>query len=244
MKKPLTGSRLSATNTAHTKYEKNKDMKTKSLLAAGLLMAATAASSVAQTVYSVNAVGFVNKTFPASGFTLAANPLDATVNTVTALFPGVAEGSQIFTFNPSNGGFDVNTFAFGVWGSPNNTLVPGQGFFFKNASSTAYTATFVGNVQQSTAGPLNVTLNAGFSLVSSRVPQQGLVSTDLGFPKIEGDIVFKFNPSTISYEAYTFVFGTWNGPGGALVEPTIDVAEGFFSKKAAGATWSRTFSVN
>ena len=216
-------------------------MKAKALLAAGLMMAAGTASSFAQTVYSVNAVGFVNKIFQANGFTLAANPLSAPTNTVAALFPGVAEGSQIFTFNPGNGGFDINTFAFGVWSSPNNTLVPGQAFFFKNVTATPYTNTFVGNVQQ---GNLSTPLNAGFSLVSSQVPQQGLVSTDLGYPKTEGDLIFKFNSSTISYEAYTYVFGTWNGPGGAIVEPTIDVAEGFFAKKAVSAAWNRTFSVS
>ena len=217
-------------------------MKTKALLAAGLLMAASAASSLAQTVYSVNAVGFVNKTFQANGFTLAANPLIATANTVAALFSGVPEGSAIFTFNPGTGGFDVNSFDFGAWFNPNATLVPGQAFFFKNPTGTPYVNTFVGNVQQ---GTLTNQLNAGFSLVSSQVPQAGLLTTDLGFPILEGDLVFKFNSSTISYDVYSFVFGDWVGPTGTPgQQPTIDVAEGFFAKKAVTATWSRTFSVN
>lgn len=220
-------------------------MKTKALLAAGLVMAASAASSFAQTVYSVNAVGFVNKTFQANGFTLAANPLNATANTVLALFPGVPEGSLIFTFNPASGTFDINSFAFGAWSRPNDTIVPGQAFFFKNSSATPYVNTFVGNVQQGTvAAPLNTTLNAGFSLVSSQVPQAGLLTTDLGFPTNEGDSVFKFNQTTIAYDVYSFAFGAWSGPGGAAIQPTIDVAEGFFCKKAVGTTWSRVFSVS
>lgn len=216
-------------------------MKTKSLLAAGLLMAATAATGSAQTVYSVNAVGFVNKTFQANGFTLAANPLSATANTVAALFPGVPEGALIFTFNPGTGGFDINSFAFGAWSRPNDTIVPGQAFFFKNPTGTAYVNTFVGNVQQ---GTLATPLNAGFSLVSSQVPQAGLLTTDLGFPTNEGDSVFKFNSVTVGYDVYTFAFGAWSGPGGAPIQPTIDVAEGFFCKKAVGTTWTRAFNVN
>lgn len=221
--------------------DQDKIMKRKAILLAGALVVASVGASSAQTVFSVNAVGFVNKTFRANGFTLAANPLNAATNSVSLIFQGVPEGSIIFTFNPTSGGFDANTFAFGQWSQPNSTLVPGQAFFFKNSSGTAYINTFVGNVQQ---GTLNTPLNAGFSLVSSQVPQSGLVSTDLLFPKAEGDVIFKFNNTTVSYDAFSFVFGSWFGPGGAAGEPTIDVAEGFFAKKAVAVTWTRTFNVN
>ena len=77
-------------------------MKTKALLAAGLMMAASAASSLAQTVYSVNAVGFVNVECP-SGFSLIANPLVAADNRVVALFPNATSGTVIFKFNPATG---------------------------------------------------------------------------------------------------------------------------------------------
>ena len=68
-------------------------MKTKSILAAALLMAASAASASAQTVYSVNAVGFVNVVFP-SGFSIASNPLEGATNTVAALFPATTPKSD------------------------------------------------------------------------------------------------------------------------------------------------------
>lgn len=221
-------------------------MKTKTLLAAGLLMAATALNGFAQTVYSVNAVGFVNKTFRASGFTLAANPLNAADNRVSVLFAGAPDGSLIYTFNPTTGGFVVNGFDSGVWDNPNATLVPGQAFFFKNPSSTPYVNTFVGNVQQGVgAQSLKTSLGIGFSLVSSQVPQQGLVRTDLGFPAVAGDLIFKFNPTTISYQVYSFDDNIWTGPTGIEGdEPLIDVAEGFFTKKAVAVVWSRDFSVS
>ena len=216
-------------------------MKTKALFAAGLMMAATAASSFAQTVYSVNAVGFVNVVF-VPGFTLAANPLDGAANTIAALFPSVPNGSSIFKFDALAGNFVGGTFVRGSWGANGNlTLVPGEGFFFKNADVANFTATFVGNVKQSTVSTsLDTPLSVGFTLVGSQVPQSGLVGTDLMLPLANGDSVFKFDTLSQSYTGGSFVRGSW-GAGG---EPTIGVGEGFFVKKAVATTWSRTFSVN
>ena len=211
-------------------------MKTKALLAAGLLMAATAASSVAQTVYSVNAVGFVNVNLP-SGFALVSNPLEGAVNTVAALFPNtLPNNSQVFKFNPVTGSFSSSTFFFGTWTDASMTLVPGEGFFFRNPSGTTIVNTFVGNVKQ---GALTTTLAAGFNMVSSQVPQSGLVATDLGAPVGNNETIFKFNNTTGSYESSTLFFGTWTAG-----EPTVGVGEGFFLKKNASASWIRNFSVN
>ena len=210
-------------------------MKTKALLAAGLLIAASAASSFAQTVYSVNAVGFVNVNCP-SGFSLISNPLEAAVNTVATLFPSPPPGAVVFKFNAGTGAFSATTFAFGAWDNPTLSLVPGEGFFFKNPSGTTYVNTFVGNVKQ---GSLTTSLQAGFSLVSSQVPQSGLVSTDLGLPPVAGDTVFQYSNLANAYTASTFAFGAWSP-----TEPSITVAEGFFVKKAVAANWTRAFSVN
>ena len=206
-------------------------MKTKALLAAGLLMAATAASSVAQTVYSVNAVGFVNVEIP-PGFSILANPLEGAANTVSALFPSVPNTSVIFKFTGSS--YSQNTYFLG-WDFPNQTLVPGEAFFIKNAGAK-FTNTFVGNVKQ---GALTTPLSAGFSLVSSQVPQQGLVSTDLGLPIGNTETVFTYNNAMNRYDLYTFFLGAWDP-----VEPTIQVGQGFFVKKNNAASWNRTFSVN
>lgn len=232
----MTGNRLSATKILHTRYGKNKDMKAKTLLAAGLLLAASAASSLAQTVYSVNAVGFVNLTFP-PGFTLATNPLEGSTNTVPALFPSVPNGTSVFKFDSATGSYTGSTFLFGSWNNASMTLVPGEGFFFKNPGATTLTNTFVGNVKQ---GTLTTPLSAGFTLVGSQVPQSGLVTTDLGLPIGNAESVFKFNTTSQSYEGGSYLFGSWSAPG----EPSIGVGEGFFVKKNASASWTRTFSVN
>jgi len=211
-------------------------MKAKAIFAAGLLMAAAAAQSTAQTVFSVNAVGFVNVNFP-PGFTLASNPLEGATNTVPVLFPSVPNGTSVFKFDSGTGSYIGSTFLFGSWNNPSMTLVPGEGFFFKNPSATTLTNTFVGNVKQ---GTLATPLAAGFTLVGSQVPQSGLVTTDLGLPIGNAESVFKFDTATQSYTGGSFLFGSWSAPG----EPSIGVGEGFFVKKNATASWTRTFSVN
>jgi len=209
-------------------------MKAKAILAAGLMMAAAVAQSTAQTVYSVNAVGFVNVSFP-SGFSIASNPLEGAANTVAALFPTtIPNNSAVFKFDTVSGAFVSSTFFFGAWSNPNLTLVPGEGFFFRNPSGSTITNTFVGNVKQ---GTLTTPLAAGFTLVGSQVPQAGLVTTDLGLPVLNTETVFKFVGG--AYQGSTFFFGSWSGG-----EPNIGVGEGFFIKKTAATSWTRSFSVN
>ena len=74
-------------------------------------LAASLASSMAQNVYSLNVVGYVNVTLPSHQFTAVANPLDASMggtvatgNDITNLFnisttPGLANGSTLAQFN-------------------------------------------------------------------------------------------------------------------------------------------------
>jgi hypothetical protein len=211
-------------------------MKAKSLLLAGAVVFASAAGAMAQgTVFSVNAVGFVNKTFPAGKFTLAANPLVAADNSAQSLFASAPAGTQIFKFNPTSGSFE--TASLGIFGWVNGTLslVPGEGFFVKNGSASDFTVTFVGNVNQ---GSLTNSLVSGFNLVSSQVPQAGLVTTDLGMPTVNGDQVYRFD-STTGYTTHSLGIFGWVGG-----EPSVSVGEGFFVKKNAAVNWTRSFSVN
>jgi len=206
-------------------------MKTKTILAAGLLMAAAAAQSTAQTVYSVNAVGFVNLTIP-PGFSIISNPLEGATNTAPSLFPSVPIGTVLYKFNGS--AFTLNTFGFSGWSSPTETYVPGEGFFIKNPGVTALTNTFVGNVKQ---GVLTTPLSVGFTLVSSQVPQSGLVATDLQAPVAQFEIVYKYDG--LGYQTFVLGFNGWNPS-----EPTVNVGEGFFIKKNTSGSWTRTFNVN
>ena len=214
-------------------------MRTKTLLLTVALVAAGAASSMAQ-VYSQNAVGYVNVTL-APGFNLIANPLQAPVNTLGALIPLAPDGAQFYKFTSGLGG-GFATFTFdgldNVW-TPNGnvSLAPGEGGFLNNPTAGNVVVTFVGDVLQ---GTLNTSLLQGFSIASSKVPQSANVDT-LGLPPDDGDQLFKFVNPGPGYVTYTF-------DGLDLVwtpsSPVINVGESFFINKTTPRTWTRIFSVN
>ena len=212
-------------------------MRTKTLLLTAVLSAAGIASSLAQgTVYSVNAVGYVNLVVPV-GLSMVANPLDAgSNNTLGSLFPNVPNFSNFYKFTGTS--FDIATFAFGAWDKPNITLNPGEGGFI--GTTTLFTNTFVGEVKQ---GNLSTPLPAGLSIVASQVPQQGKVSTDLSFPLIPGTQIYQFNGTSYKSFLYDDIDG-WTSSG-TPSEPSVAIAESFWVRNnAAAAAWTRTFSVN
>jgi hypothetical protein len=208
-------------------------MRTKTLLLTAALGAVGLTSSVAQQVFSVNAVGFVNVAVP-PGFSMIANPLNAPTNTVPALFAGVPDGTTIYKFDGTS--YSVNSLDLGEWGNPAQTLVPGEGAFIRNPGTTPFTVTFVGEVMQ---GSLSNPIPAGFSIKSSQVPQSAALDTVLGFPAADGDIVYQFSNAQNTYVIHALDLGEWSG--GA---PVPAVGESFFVKKVAAGNWTRTFSVN
>jgi len=208
-------------------------MRTKTLLLTAALSAVGLTSSTAQQVFSVNAVGFVNVVVPPK-FSMIANPLNAPTNTIPVLFAGVPDGTTIYKFDGTT--FSVNALDLGEWGNPAQTLVPGEGAFILNSTAAAFTVTFVGEVMQ---GALSNPLPANFSIKSSQVPQTGALDTVLGFPAVDGDVIYQFNSTTQAYVLHALDLGEW---GGGV--PTPAVGESFFVKKGAAGNWTRTFSVN
>jgi hypothetical protein len=213
-------------------------MRTKTLLMVAAIGAAGAVASQAQ-VFSVNAVGYVNKTAPANGYAMLANPLKAATNTINALFTGVPNGFQVYLYSPTTGyktlTFDDLDGSFGADG--NAELLPGQGVFVRSPSEKQIT--FVGEVMQ---GNLTTQLVPGLQIVSSQVPQQG-TPTALGLTGVAGDQIYQFDVATQKYVISTYddLDNKYLGPSG---EPTIDVGEAFFLKKGAAGTWTRNFNVN
>jgi hypothetical protein len=195
-------------------------------------------------VYSLNVVGYVNKSLPA-GLTLIANPLQTTNNTVGGLFGGVGgalpEGTQIYLWNGSGYAIgtrdDLGAAGYSPDGFENQSLAPGKGFFVKNNGAAALTVTFVGEVLQ---GKLTNHVGTGYQLLASMVPQAGQVDTVLGYPAVEGDQVYLWKGT--AYAIFTADSlnepPLWGSPG-----PVLDVAEGFFSRKAAAVDWIRDFTV-
>jgi hypothetical protein len=215
-------------------------MRTKTLILTAAVMAAGVASSMAQ-VYSVNAVGYVNKTIPGGNkLALISNPLNAADNSIGALFKGVPAGTQVYKYDGTK--FVIATYddidnAFLPADAAATKVNPGEGVFVRNTSGSDLTVTFVGEVPQ---GNLSNPIPAGLSIRSSQVPQAGPVTT-LGFPGAAGDQIFKFVPAKQGYDTFSFddIDNAW-----LPSVPTLDVGEAVFVRKNAAANWTRTFSVN
>jgi len=224
----------------------------KRVLSVGLAMAGLISSS--QFGYggvgSINVVGYVN--VPLSpGFNLIANPLNTTNNNANYLMPGVPDGAALFRFDPvSQRYLDAATYFSGVgWypisGNTNDPaliLNPGEGFFIHTPQ--AVTITFVGEVLQ---GYLTNPIPANFSLKASMVPQAGKLQTDLKFPPVQDDYIWRWDASGQTFTFLSPYF--YSSPVWAPSEPSINVAEGFIvHRDPALATpdnwWIRNFIVN
>jgi hypothetical protein len=219
-------------------------MRTKTLLLTAAVTAAGVATSMAQ-VYSVNAVGYVNKSIPAGKLELISNPLDAGAgnNTIGKLFKGAPAGTQVFKFKADGTGFETPATyddidnAFLPESSANLTVVPGEGVFVSNPTGQPVQYTFVGEVPQ---GQLSNPVPAGLSIRSSQVPQRDDV-VKLGFPSAPGDQIFKWASAKAGYDVFGFddIDNAWLPSA-----PILEVGEAVFVRKNAAATWTRTFSVN
>lgn len=213
-------------------------MRTKTLLLTAALSAAGIATSMAQ-VYSVNAVGYVNKDLVA-GFNLLSNPLrstEANGNQIQNLFNSLPNGTAVYQFTGTK--FDIATkdpdFGWDPANVADNEVLPGSGVFVR--VSAPATVTFVGEVPQ---GTLSTPLPVGFSIVSSQVPQSG-TATALGYVPAGGDALYFWDKVGQKYviRGYDAEFGEFDGP-----LPTLEPGDAFFMRKTTAGTWTRTFSVN
>lgn len=225
----------------HTKTKYHK-MRTKTLLLTAALAVAGLTTSIAQTVYSVNAVGFVNISVPAGAFALLANPLDQPTNDLASVLADAPVGTSLYDWT----GTAFNQYTKRpslLWtGGPDTIrLSPGKGFFVKNNGTAAFTITFIGEVPQ---GPKTVAIQTGFNLIASPHPLAGTVQTQLGLPAVANDQVY-FWTGTAYVSSTLRASGAWTG--GIVGEPAVTVGQGFWLSRATAngaASWTRTFSVN
>jgi len=216
-------------------------MRTKTLLLTAALAAAGVASAVAQNVYSVNAVGYVNQNI-FRGFNMVANPLKVSNNSLTALIPSAPDQTTLYVFS---GGSFTGTYTYYTeladWDPAGGSMTFGDGVFI-NAPS-AFTITWVGVVEQSVGGaPINNPYGAGFSIKASKVPQQGnLTALGLGAPADQTS-VYVFDGASQSYQG-PYTYYTELG-GYDPSEPTIGIAQAFWINSPSAGNWSRVFTVN
>ena len=215
-------------------------MITKTLLCLAALAAGAATSMAQSNVYSLNVVGYINVTIPAGQYSMIANQLNTTNNTLASLIPTAPDGTVFYKYSGS--GYTISTYdelTPGWLPDGNSTLNPGEGGFILNKSASPLTITFVGEVMQ---GTLTNSLPTGYAIRSSIVPQAGTLTT-LGLDSTvveDGDNLYVYNNgyTIYNYDALT--------PGWLPSEPTINVGQSFFYLKPPTSTkhtWTRTFTV-
>jgi len=239
-------------------------MRTKTVLLSALLGTVGSVSSVmAQNVYSLNAVGYINVTVN-PGFNMISCPLigspDNTLNTLLPNTTGAYQGDYIYEYSPSSaGGYLIEN---GVatkknasgWagGGADISLTPGVAVWYQNNSSTAKTLTFVGTVP---SGSLTNTLTPGFNLVGSILPVAGDLQTNslTTFTNFNlGDYIYVYDPATSGdYDIYDAVksakgTGYYNGTARWSSDPDIAIAGGFWYENNSDVdlNWVENYSVS
>jgi len=246
-------------------------MRTKTLALSAVLGLIGSASVMAQNVYSVNAVGYVNVTFPANSYTILTDPLVASPdNTLSNVLPnlnGQYKKAKVYAFAGGNyTSIEVGestSLAPSGWslGGADITLNPGQAVFFYNSTASAMSATLVGQVPQTSTGVvtpnlpngLTNTLIPGYNLVGSIVPASGDLSTGLAALTniTKKDFVYTYDPTNGGYSGKDNVTAPGKGIGynnqWSLGDPIIDqTGFGFFyfNNQTTNETWVQSFSVN
>jgi len=230
-------------------------MRTKALLCAAGMLAAGAATCMAQgNVYSLNVVGYINVSYT-NKFQMVANQLDldgsGTNNTVQTVFgTNVPSLTTVYTFTPGSGyasatliGANWNTGTAANTALVNHGLDVGRGVWLQipAASPTPGTFTEVGNVFQ---GSKSGSIATGFNMVSEIAPVSQKVQTVAGYPAANGDTVYFFRqPAGYTGNSFTHIgTGTVWSPS----EPSPNIGEAFWIQRAAAAgatTWTQNFTV-
>ena len=192
-----------------------------------------------QSASTANPTGYVSMTLPTGQWALIANPFNKPANTLASTLPDVPVGTQIFKFSPNTQRFEsFIKLANNSWsgnGAETVTLDPGEGFFLKNNHTEAISLIFNAELL---LGTLTVQIPAGYSLLASKVPQEGRLESDLKFPAQPGTRVYLYRNG--SYLSYTRRAKSWTGGKG---EPILKIGEGFFVYSPVPATWTRQFSL-
>lgn len=213
---------------------------------------------MAQNVYSLNIVGYVNMPVEANKFYLVENPLtkaNSGGNNITNLIPTLPapfDGTLLYTF--ASGNLKVAaTYVDGLgWAGDDPldpaknlpVLAPGQGFYL--APTAAGTITWVGEVVLASTNVLagGTPAAPAYSMVGSAYPAaMSLKDLKLSDVAKDGDIVFRYSTADNKLNPFTFVEGYGWDPGVAD-GPTLNVGEGFYYYNAGAAVeWKQSFTV-
>jgi hypothetical protein len=169
------------------------------------------------------------------GFSLIANQLSGSSNTVAELFKGWPNGTTLNKFDTQLFKLAENEVKEGQWTNPDERLAPGEGAIFFNPTTDYKPHSFVGEVMQ---GQLAIPIPAGFSVRSSLVPQPGHLHEDLQFPIAEGDVIHLFDRDRQQYHLHPYEGGKWKAGS-----PVVSVGESFWVAKTSPGNWIRSFTI-
>ncbi len=172
---------------------------------------------------SCNIIGFVKRTIP-TGWSAHGNPFYTTNQTISSIIPSPPYATTVYKLNVASQAWDSNTYEY-AWDDPNMLLGVGEGFLIE--SQTNWILTFKGEVE---TGLRTMSVSTNYSMVSSRVPLAGFVTTVLRFPAMATNRIQR-------YEGGTLVNYTNNGARWTPNEPKIELGEGFISIKAQAQNW-------
>ncbi|HRT58770.1 MAG TPA: hypothetical protein P5038_19250 [Candidatus Paceibacterota bacterium] len=195
--------------------------------------------------YGTDVVGYYNVSIT-NGYQFIVNQLDGAPNTLNHLIPSAPHGTRVWLWNVTNQVFDPPaTFdaSNSTW-DVNLELAVGRGAVVYSPTEGCFT--FSGEVLQGWLTNFVAGSNR-FSLLGSKVPQGGALSSVLAFPGSDGDNVYLFPTPRQSYlDACTCFSGHgWFDPaGGASTNgPVIAVGQSFFVQHSGPDTnWVRHFT--
>jgi hypothetical protein len=171
-------------------------------------------------------VGFVRKTV-LPGFSMIANPLENSDNTLAVLFKDMPEGTRLYKWFEGQQRWECNIFSWGCWDNPAMTLHPGEGAVIWNPSTDPLELRFVGEVNPA----LHSRVPLQLSLRGVAVPESGGLSTDLECaPCGSGTLVFRMTGSDGAYTVYS-----WDGACWSPSEPRLELGEAFWCQNSANA---------
>lgn len=267
----MTGRYLFGIVSAHTVTHNYKQMRTKILLCAAAF-AASAAISMAQNVYSLNIVGYVNVATPV-GFTFQSNPLDAGVtNGANEVIPNTGQWDGCEIHEWTGVGYKVSVFDSATADTttgftdrsfnpvPPPVLNSGKGYLFNNTLGTAQTVTYVGQARVGT-NALSFPASTHVYAVGAPVPVAGGVMTTLGLTNSAGSLdgcevqtaVRNASGAIVGYQVSVYDSATADTTTGftdrsfnPVPEPQIAVGQGFFFNNATAATvtWTQVLNNN
>ncbi len=184
--------------------------------------------ALAEGIPSANVIGYATVNV-SPGYSMIANPLQAPSNSLSAILPGMREGTALNKFDTLQFKLTENAVRGGRWINPDETLAPGEGAIFFNPTSDFKDINFTGEVMQ---GNLLLPIAAGFSVRSSQIPRPGRLHSDLGFPISEGDVIHLFDRDRQKYVIYDYDRKKWDS-----TPPIVGVGEAFWIGKTTPGNW-------